>query len=783
MSEPTTADVEVARHALQRGWVTLEQVRDAARWAWAAAQAQRPVSVTALLRPAWPPEATIPLERIYAALGGALPEAASVPDVPPPPPGAPGWAASFVAACAARREASTWDGGPSHPAEAPRGASRAEAVTACAAVWDDDASFAPHADVAFERRDSLGRGGMGEVWRVHDTRLDRDVALKRVRPDRITRVALRRFQREVRITARLIHPGVPPVYEAGTTARGEHYLAMRVIEGEPLARAIAALHEGGRGDSAARARLLEVLLKVAETVAYAHSQGVIHRDLKPENVMVGAFGQVMVLDWGLACEVGQDAEVDELLRQTQPPEVSRLTEDGVLLGTLGYMAPEQARGDARDPKVDVIALGAILCEILTGRVPLEGQTAINLVQATLTGAIVSPRTRDRRIDRALDALAVAATHPDAEQRLATAAAFAERLRAYLTSGPRSTARRLLPWVSVPCALAVGALGHALARPPAAPPPPVAAAPEVEGDASAWRRLEAQALLGGPAEVVVQAAEARVAEEGPAARWRAALAVREVAPERARRWLEEWVQEAPETFEARREGLIALHRVEQVGEEGWRWTDALSRLQALGIAEGARAPWVVLEEGTEALRAEAYERAEVLYTEALAGHPDLAWAYYNRGVARSRLDDLQGAEEDFSAALARMPRDVDALFARARLRASRSQHRLALRDLEWGTWVDPEASHLWFERGAVLGSLGRWEEAAESYGRVCALEPGDVEAWARQGEAWAAAGEWPEARRCYRTLETFTLSPEDRRGVEEALERVEARISGGEASPR
>jgi serine/threonine protein kinase len=192
----------------------------------------------------------------------------------------------------------------------------------------------------------LGRGGMGVVYLARDTALDREVALKIVdgpAHDGVSATgALRALENEARIIARLEHPGIVPVHDFGELPDGRLFYAMKRVRGERLDRSMAA----GR-DLVER---LGVFLRVCEAVAFAHAHGVVHRDLKPENVMVGEFGEVLVLDWGVAAE----------LRAGD----SGVRSGDAIVGTPDYMAPEQARGDAVvDHRVDVFALGAMLAGI------------------------------------------------------------------------------------------------------------------------------------------------------------------------------------------------------------------------------------------------------------------------------------------------------------------------------------------------------------------------------------------------------------------------------------
>jgi WD40 repeat protein/tRNA A-37 threonylcarbamoyl transferase component Bud32 len=214
-------------------------------------------------------------------------------------------------------------------------------------------------DGHYDLGDEHARGGLGRIVRSRDRRLDRTVAIKQL--IRGTPINRARFAREARITARLQHPGVVPIYEAGVWPSGQQFYAMRLVEGRPLSAAIddaASLTE--------RLALLSRVLVVAETMAYAHSRGVIHRDLKPSNVLVGEYGETVVIDWGIAKELGEtDAELDA------PAAVPSqdLTVVGQVMGTPWYMAPEQARGEPTDERSDVYALGAILYHVLAGAPP------------------------------------------------------------------------------------------------------------------------------------------------------------------------------------------------------------------------------------------------------------------------------------------------------------------------------------------------------------------------------------------------------------------------------
>jgi serine/threonine protein kinase len=207
----------------------------------------------------------------------------------------------------------------------------------------------------------LGRGGMGSVWLAHDEVLDRRVALKVLDLTSPANGLGARLFREARILAGLEHPGIVPVHDAGTLADGRAFYCMKYVEGQTLAQ-----HIVGKS-LPERLRLLE---RIAEPLGFAHARGFIHRDLKPENVMIGAFGEVLVMDWGLskAAAAGRKPVEDEMsLTAPSTQDSACVTGQGGVLGTLGYMSPEQAHGSTNeiDHRTDIFSLGAILTFMLT----------------------------------------------------------------------------------------------------------------------------------------------------------------------------------------------------------------------------------------------------------------------------------------------------------------------------------------------------------------------------------------------------------------------------------
>jgi serine/threonine-protein kinase len=300
----------------------------------------------------------------------------------------------------------------------------------------------PGGDSRYEAREEIARGGMGVIIRSHDRDLGRDVAMKVLQARHADNEPMvRRFVEEAQIAGQLQHPGVLTVYELGLQPDRRPYFTMRLIKGRTLAE----LLEQRRRPDEDRARFLSVFERMCQTMAYAHARGVIHRDLKPANVMVAEFGEVQIVDWGLAKLLPRgDADTapqapaaggtEIRLPQSEPRGTQSLA--GSVMGTPAYMPPEQARGevDELDERADVFALGAILCEILTGQAPYLGDASEALDDARegrLEGAW--ERLAASGADDELVALTRSCLAPRRRERLRDAGAVAQRFAAYLAS--------------------------------------------------------------------------------------------------------------------------------------------------------------------------------------------------------------------------------------------------------------------------------------------------------------------------------------------------------------
>ncbi|HYX70441.1 MAG TPA: serine/threonine-protein kinase, partial [Terriglobales bacterium] len=316
----------------------------------------------------------------------------------------------------------------------------------------------------------LGQGGVGEVLLVEDRDLERSVAMKRLLPQPGGTVAedtLTRFLREAQTTGQLEHPNIVPVHDVGLDSQGQLYFTLKYVRGLSLRQVIKGrvrndhVEKGGPlfRDAYSPRKMLEILIGVCQGIAFAHSKRVIHRDLKPENIMLGKFGEVLVMDWGLAKALtpGTRQEIDsaKTVLIGSPSAEASLTMEGAIAGTPAYMAPEQAEGriSELDERTDIYALGAMLYEILSGKAPYEGGDALEVlrrVQNNPPPRLMMGAPGFSPIPRELKAICEKAMQRKPDDRYRSAAAMLHDLEAYLdnrtvTACPDTALQRLGKW--------------------------------------------------------------------------------------------------------------------------------------------------------------------------------------------------------------------------------------------------------------------------------------------------------------------------------------------------
>ncbi len=348
------------------------------------------------------------------------------------------------------------------------------------ALWDADLGLAPVREQLTGKKykvvTTIARGGMGVILQARDLRVRRSVAMKVMKTGgQFSRENVLRFIEEAQLTGQLDHPNIVPVYELGIDRHGEAFYTMKYIKGITLEEVLRGLRHG-RADMLAKyplTKLLTIFQKICDAVAFAHSKEVVHRDLKPENIMIGSYGEVFVMDWGLAKQMAAGTRADTVdsqppLPRPKDPLRGFETLNGVVIGTPPYVSPEQARGelDTIDRRSDIYVLGGILYAILTLRAPIDGESLQEILEKIIAGKIDPPVLLNRaakpdeepanplensllhcpghRIPEGLSAVAMKALQTDVADRYQTVEEMQVDLNAY-ESGFAPKAERAGLW--------------------------------------------------------------------------------------------------------------------------------------------------------------------------------------------------------------------------------------------------------------------------------------------------------------------------------------------------
>jgi tetratricopeptide (TPR) repeat protein len=604
--------------------------------------------------------------------------------------------------------------------------------------------------------EKLAQGGMGSVFAARDTVVGRTLAVK-VAP----RARDAAFLEEVRITGQLEHPNIIPIHEVGRRPDGAPFFTMKLVEGVTLTDAIRdGTDELRPGEPKDLARYLEVFLKICDAIAFAHSRQVIHRDLKPDNVMLGAFGEVLVMDWGIA-RAKRKGSVEGRLSMAE----------GEVAGTPGYMAPEQAAGEKSKvgPRTDVYGLGAILYEILTGSAPIKASgSQIIALRKVMAGDFEPPSQRapDRHVPRELEATALKALATEPRDRYADVRALQDDVRRYLDGRSVSAVhdsflRALVKLVKRNKALSVVSLGAAAALATViglaysrvvaerneavrernrALQAETAAAEALEQQrlAEAERRLAdagrlaAVALQKDLAELellsrahapneglLLERYDALLAStEDEELRWRVRLdqarcltRLRRI-PE-AKRLLRELRQERPRDRAVRR-ALLELY----LANLRRMTPDMRDFLIQLAEAEPDGGVAHLLAANRER---DLDARLQQLNL-AIAANDRLSIAYVDRAYVRltEGRTALAGAIEDCTRAIEISPLFAEAYGNRGMAYRKQGRQHLALADLDQAVALKPELAYAHRERGRVLKTLRRLEDALASFQQAYSL---------------------------------------------------------------
>ncbi|MDF1663279.1 MAG: protein kinase [Planctomycetota bacterium] len=651
-----------------------------------------------------------------------------------------------------------------------------------------DPLFAPHADGVLERKEQLGVGGMGEVYRVFDKRLGRQAALKILLQDQGGRERLSRFQREGRITARLEHPAIPPIYEAGTNCAGQHYLLMKVIEGQSLEERIRQLYRNAPPSFEELRPLLEALIPVCEAVAYAHNQDIIHRDLKPDNIMLGEFSEVMVMDWGIARDLKDDddgALEDSDAFEVGDSELARegLTLEGAVIGTPGYMSPEQANGQGVTQQADVFALGAILTAILTGSSPIRGESPFKLIVSTIKGSIESPRDRDATIPKALDAIARKALAPKLSERFTSVEEIGKELKAYLAGREVSVykyslSERLATQLKRRPGLFMGLFAGTLML-------SISGLLGVQTYNTQLREADAKRLK-------ITFGERLKRVETSQRNFRLALDLarkgvgREALRERIRQALEnsdrdldnllfaariyeegklyseakELLNEAAEKFPPAYQALYSIHRLtirEDMGT-GFTATPALKRLMELARANGESNEYTLLFDGIEKHKEGKYQDAITIFDKIQSTKQNHKMMFTFRGLSYLMLKRFENAFSDLNLALSYDPLDAKAFHYRGLCYEQCKDFKKAFDDYSRSLELNRDQVHVYVRRALIWDGPKKFDNALRDLEKAISLDPKNPEHYRKKAALLITNGRASTAIPCFdRMLE---LSPDN-----------------------
>jgi tetratricopeptide (TPR) repeat protein/tRNA A-37 threonylcarbamoyl transferase component Bud32 len=649
------------------------------------------------------------------------------------------------------------------------------------------------------------QGGIGQVWLAHDARLGRDVALKELRPERDGHPAVRaRFLEEARVTGQLEHPGIVPVYELVRSGDGPPSYTMRMVRGRTLADAARDYHrrrQAGEAGPLELRSLLTAFTAVCQAVAYAHSRRVLHRDLKPANVVLGDYGEVVVLDWGLARLMGQEGEgADEaagLLPVSLEPGSRDETAQGQVLGTPAYMAPEQAEGrvDLLGPATDTYGLGAVLYELLTGRAPFTGPTD-EILRRVAREEPEPPRRLIPEVPKALEAVCLMALAKRPSDRYGTAGELAKDVERWLADEPvvayREPVRaRAGRWVRRHQALA-GALAAGLLVATLLGGAVALWAERLRGEREAERARQEAALrqgVGAALEEVDSLLRRGRWPEAGAALVQVESRLGDAPPEdlrlrvaQARRALE--LVTALDGIRLQRATVAAGDFDNAQADRRYAEVFAAAGLAGPGADEQAAADLVTASPAADALVAALDDWAGVT-----ADEPRRAWAL---GVARradpnpsrDRLRDplFWREEAALAARAARAPPEdlttnlVAALGARL---AGRAEGLALLRS---AVRKKPDDFWLNYHMSRALMLAGRFKDAEGYYRAALALRPDNPLALTSLGLAMERQGNWREAAALYSRAMAGDGARESYRGLRSALLASSRLKMFGENSP-
>ncbi|MGE0435163.1 MAG: protein kinase [Planctomycetota bacterium] len=635
----------------------------------------------------------------------------------------------------------------------------------------------------YESRGEIARGGMGVVMRVFDRDVRRDIAMKVMLNEKPSPEAVARFLEEVQITGQLEHPGIVPVHEVGLDGQGRIYYTMKLVRGRALDARLKELRAdlaAGRGERRfPLAQRLDVFRKVCDAIAFAHARGVIHRDLKPANIMVGEFGEVQVMDWGIARILenrgAERAPAGTAGRQLpggantivpMPPVASDRrdaglgkTMDGQVAGTPAFMAPEQARGeiDRLDERTDVYSLGAILYEMLALVPPFGGPNVMAVLDAVKAGDFEPAAQRARSLPHTppvppeLDAICAKAMTTDPRRRYRDVPALRADIDAWFALEPvaalrESVWRRAIKWArrnpTRAMTAAIGGLALLITgtvvsiavtetRRSQAEARETAARSESERlavELSAQEIRTREATLALNTERLAFESE-RLAFARDRARTTLEFYARVNAAEKRglnlQRFLHSLDASEIRRYIAELEDLVT--RTRAAGQESGDDAFHLGLLYSAGLRDGATGErW--------------FDRALEL------GKVDEALTWTNRAMARDQQGNVEGALADLGAAIERFPERYEPYMSRSQIRFAINDFGGSLDDARRACELVPNDAGAHNARALALVALGRTAEAMAELNRTLELVPNHTSALTQRSRLMRTGGQLDNALR-------------------------------------